>query len=81
MGIVIGEARQYDYLTRILPHYERSLPADYRVEMKMSEAKPRVLQPGKRPSGLLGRQPVLLFDFVDSADNLNYVKNEQDSRD
>ena len=81
MGIVIGEARQYDYLTRILPHYERSLPADCRVEMKMSEAKPRVLQPGKRPPGLLARPPVLLFDFIDSADNLNDVKNEQDSRD
>ena len=49
--------------------------------MKMSEAKPRVLQPGKRPPGLLARPPVLLFDFIDSADNLNYVKNEQDSRD
>jgi len=47
----------------------------------ISEAKPCVLQPGKRPPGLLGRPPVLLFDFIDSADNLNYVKNEQDSRD
>jgi len=77
----VNYARQYDYLTRIFPHYERSLPADYRVEIKMSEAKPRVLQPGKRPPGLLRRQPVLMFDFIDSADNLNYVKNEQDSRD
>ena len=64
-----------------MPHYERSLPADCRVEMKMSEAKPRVLQPGKRPPGLMARPPVLLFDFIDSADNLNDVKNEQDSRD
>ena len=47
----------------------------------IGEAKPCVLQPGKRPPGLLGRPRVLLFDFFDSADNLNYVKNEQDSRD
>ncbi|MDB5810464.1 MAG: hypothetical protein JWN94_2586 [Betaproteobacteria bacterium] len=75
MGIIINETRQYDYLKRILPHYERSLPADYRVELAMSESRPKVLQAGKKLPDQTGRPPLLRFDFVDSADNLNYLKH------
>ena len=69
MGLIINEQRQFDYLTRVLPHFARTLP-DYRVELAMSDTnRTRVLQPGK------GRlPPVLRFEFIDSADNRNYIK-------
>ncbi len=79
MGVIINETRQYDYLKRVLPHYERTLPADYRVEMKMSESRPQVLQTGKKSPGQTGRQPVLHFDFVNSADTLNSMPVERDA--
>jgi hypothetical protein len=36
MGVIVTEARQYDYLQRILPPYQRTLPKEYRVEIKMT---------------------------------------------
>jgi hypothetical protein len=70
MGIILNETRQYEYLTRVLPRYDRTLGPDYKVEIKMSEAVPKVIQRGQSP-----RPPVLRFDFIDSADNFNYLKN------
>lgn len=63
MGIILREDRQLAYLERILPHWERSFTADYRVELRLGEDGPlRVLQPG---AGL--HAPRLRFEFVDSA--------------
>ncbi len=75
MGIIINETRQYDYLKRVLPRYDRTLGADYRVELKMSESTVRVLQRGQGE-----RPPVLRFDFIDSADNLTALRNQKPRR-
>jgi len=48
MGVIVNETRQYDYLTRVLPRYDRTLSSDYRVELSMSGARPKLLQPGKQ---------------------------------
>ena len=69
MGVIVTEARQYDYLQRILPPYQRTLPKEYRVEIKMSDAMPKLLRRGQG-----NRPPVLRFEFLDSADNLSYLK-------
>lgn len=70
LGVIRDPRRQLDYLQRALPHYERSFPPDYRVEMRINDGPPRVLQPGR------GRgAPRLSFDFVDSA----LLLAEQDS--
>ena len=74
MGIILNESRQYDYLKRTLPHYERTLPTDYRVELSVRGSRTQVLQAGKKAFDQTGRPPVLRFEFIDSADNLNYVK-------
>lgn len=59
MGVIVNESRQYDFLQRVLPHYERTLPADYRVEISMSESRLKVLRPGKKEFDEPGRPPVL----------------------
>lgn len=70
MGLIVDEGRQFDYLARLVPHFERTLP-EYRVEISMSDSnRTRVLQTGRGR-----RPPVLRFDFIDSADNQNYIKN------
>jgi hypothetical protein len=61
MGVIRNEKQQYEYLERILPHYERTLP-DYRVELKLMDSPVRVVQRGKGD-----RPPVLRFHFIDSA--------------
>jgi hypothetical protein len=61
MGVIRDERKQYEYLERILPHFERTLP-DYRVELKLMDAPARVLQRGRGD-----RPPVLRFHFIDSA--------------
>jgi hypothetical protein len=76
MGVIVNETRQYDYLTRVLPRYDRTLPADYRVELSMSGARPKLLQPGKKTADQPGSPPVLRFAFIDSADNINYAGGE-----
>lgn len=69
MGIVLRERDQFRYLERVLPRFERILPADYRVELRVGDSRNvRVLRPGR------GRgAPVLRFEFIDSADNLEYI--------
>lgn len=61
MGVIMDRGRQYEYLERILPHYERTLP-DYRVEVKLMDWPAKVLQRGRGD-----RPPVLRFHFIDSA--------------
>lgn len=62
MGVIIKEAQQYQYLEGILPQWRRSVPENYRVELRLNDGAPRVLQRG---NGI--RAPVLKFQFVDSA--------------
>jgi hypothetical protein len=64
MGLIMDEKKQYEYIERILPHYERTLP-DYRVEVKLMDSVVKVLQRGRGD-----RPPVLRFNFVDSAVSL-----------
>jgi hypothetical protein len=61
MAVIRDQRKQYEYLERILPHFERTLP-DYRVEIKVMDAPARVLQRGRGE-----RPPVLRFHFIDSA--------------
>jgi hypothetical protein len=65
MGIILNEERQVKYLERVLPHFERTLGPDYRVELKLMDSRVKVLQPGRGP-----RPAVLRFNFVDSAVSL-----------
>lgn len=65
MGVIQKEEHELQYLTKILPHYARTLPSAYRVELKVNRSVVKVLRPapGWNP-------PTLRFDFVDSAINL-----------
>lgn len=62
MGIIRNEAHELEYLTKVLPHYERTLTDDYRVELALNDSVAKVLRPaaGWKP-------PTLRFHFVDSA--------------
>ena len=61
MGIILKEEHEIEYLTKILPHYESTLPRGYRVELKLNDTV-RTLQKvaGWRP-------PTLRFEFLDSS--------------
>jgi hypothetical protein len=65
MGVIRREEDGLEYFKKILPHYEKTLPADYRVELKLNDSVVKVLQsaPGWKP-------PTLRFHFVDSAIDL-----------
>ena len=62
MGLIANPARQREYLQRTLPFYQKLLPGDYRVEIRVNGTPERVLQSGRG-----ARPPVLKFQFVDSA--------------
>ncbi len=62
MGLIVNERRQLEYAQRILPFYQRLLPAAYRVEIKLNNSPPKVLQRGSGE-----RPPVMRFEFIDSA--------------
>lgn len=65
MGIIALEAHQLEYARQILPRWDRTFPASYRVAVKLNDSNEKVLQaaPGWSP-------PTVLFHFVDSAINL-----------
>jgi len=62
MGLIVNQRRQYEYLQRTLPFYEKIFPGDYRVEVRLNESAAKVLQRGRG-----ARPPVLRFNFIDSA--------------
>ena len=62
LGIIVKEEPGYEYLKRILPHFGRTLPPDYRVEMQINNSVPKILRPANGRSS-----PTLRFHFVDSA--------------
>ena len=61
MGIIIKEEHELDYLKKLLPRYDRTMPADFRVQITLNDSMPKILQPGR---GF--RPPTLRFEFVDS---------------
>jgi hypothetical protein len=65
MGIIKKETHEFEYLKSVLPHYARTIPAEYRVELQMNDSVAKVIRPaaGWNP-------PTLRFHFVDSAPTL-----------
>lgn len=62
LGVIIDPAAQLDYLVSVLPNWARTLPPEYRVELRLNGELARVLR------GATGRgAPTLTFDFRDSA--------------
>lgn len=68
-GVINKEEHELEYLKSALPHFERTLPPGYRVELQMNDSVIKVLQPaaGWYP-------PTLKFHFVDSALNLDRIR-------
>ncbi|UCE31941.1 MAG: hypothetical protein JSW68_03115 [Burkholderiales bacterium] len=62
LGVINSNAQELAYLERILPHYARTMPAEYRIELQFGDSVTKVLRPapGWNP-------PTLRFEFVDSA--------------
>ena len=65
LGVINNEALEVDYLKRVLPRYDRTLPGNYRVELQLNSGNVKVLR-----TGADWRSPSLRFHFVDSALNL-----------
>ncbi|MBI5901000.1 MAG: hypothetical protein HZB40_17485 [Rhodocyclales bacterium] len=65
MGIIQREEHELDYIKKILPRWDRTFPANYRIAVMMNDSVKKVLRsaPGWHP-------PTVLFHFVDSALNL-----------
>jgi len=62
LGVIGRTSLQLDYLKRVLPHYARTMPPEYRVELVLNDSAVVQLSPGG------GRgSPTLTFRFVDSA--------------
>ncbi|MCC7184172.1 MAG: hypothetical protein IT509_11465 [Rhodocyclaceae bacterium] len=62
MGLIRNEEHEYEYLRRILPRWDRGLPADYRVELQLNDSIKKLL---RSASGW--NPPTIRFHFVDSA--------------
>ena len=71
-GALVVKKDPLEYLTKILPHYESTLPADYRVELALNDSVTKVLRPA---SGW--KPPTIRFEFVDSAVNLSSGLGDQ----
>lgn len=66
LGTIRNEEHEFDYLIKILPQYQNTLPAAYRVELALNDSVTKIIRaaPGWKP-------PILRFNFVDSAVNLS----------
>ena len=62
MGVIQKEEHELQYLTKVLPHYARTLPGEYRVDLTYNNSVPKVLRAAKG-----WNPPTLRFQFVDSA--------------
>lgn len=69
MGVIIREDHELEYLKQVLPRWDTTFPAEYRVELQLNDSVKKVLRPanGWNP-------PTLLFQFVDSALGLSTPK-------
>ncbi len=65
MGVIGRLQREQEYLRRILPHWERTMPENVRVKVHLNGTKKEVLR-----AGTGARPPTLLFQFMDSAEQL-----------
>lgn len=63
MGVIKQPENDLLYLEKILPRWDRTFPADYRVELRLNDDFVKVL---RRGAGL--RPPTLTFRFIDSAE-------------
>lgn len=66
MGVIVREEHELAYLRQVLPRWDRTFPANWRVELQLNDSVKKVLRaaPGWNP-------PTLLFRFVDSALSLS----------
>jgi hypothetical protein len=66
MGVISSEANELEYIRQILPRWDTTFPANYRVEVQLNDSVRKVLRPatGWNP-------PTLRFHFIDSAINLS----------
>lgn len=66
MGVIAKETHELEYLKQALPHWDRTFPGNYRVQLRLNDSVNKVLRPapGWRP-------PTLQFHFVDSANSLD----------
>lgn len=62
MGIIRNEEHQLNYIQQILPRWDRTFPANYRIEVQLNRSVKKVLRPA---AGWF--PPTVLFRFVDSA--------------
>ncbi|MFZ9677818.1 MAG: hypothetical protein ACO3BH_05640 [Quisquiliibacterium sp.] len=62
MGVIARHRQQRDYLRRVLPHYARTMPSGYRVEMRVNDEESHTLVRGAGSGA-----PTLSFHFIDSA--------------
>lgn len=69
MGVINKEEHELEYLKKALPHYARTMPPGYRVELQLNDSVVKVLQPGPG-----WHPPTLKFHFVDSALKLDAKK-------
>lgn len=66
VGSIKGIERQYDYLKKVLPRWDRSAPEDYRVNLTVKGLNSQTLRKGKGFGA-----PRVEFAFVESADFLD----------
>lgn len=62
MGVIVREDHQLDYLKQALPHWDRTFPANYRIEVQLNDSVRKVLRAAEG-----WHPPTVLFRFVDSA--------------
>lgn len=60
MGVIKNETKKMEFLERNLPHFERSLSRDFRVELKVND-RIKLLQEGR------GTKPLLRLEFLSSS--------------
>ena len=62
LGVIRKESHELAYLRKTLPHWARTVPENYRVEIVLNESAPVVLRDARG-----WNPPTLRFHFVDSA--------------
>jgi hypothetical protein len=66
MGTIVRENDELEYLTKVLPRWDRTFSNAYRVQVRLNHSMPKVLRSaeGQKP-------PTVQFHFIDSAVNLS----------
>lgn len=62
MGIIRKEEHQLNYIKQILPRWDTTFPANYRIEVQLNRSVKKLLRPAEG-----WHPPTVLFEFVDSA--------------